>query len=288
MAKACLIFIGFIFVFFQQPKAYGQSDELSLMSIDTIIERIKNDDFHYIYAKFKNQEGEKMSKSDRTALNQGRMARDYYQNQNREVVEVRVRPYQLEDKFADAQIKNITTFSSTVHDTIVMSCDTIENVYDHIILGHGQPFTFPSDSIRGFRWEAVDSFARIHVSDSDLMHSAIAQCGFQEEHMEKIGKAFLEVNTQLTTYYYQELKEYANKGILKPSIMAEIEDDILWRNGFDQVYGTKILRTRLAPIEDPFRVNKRRASVGLGPIEAYCDKHGLDFDIEAEKMIRGL
>lgn len=85
--------------------------------------------------------------------------------------------------------------------------------------------------------------------------------------------------------YLPLLRESAKKGESQGSHLALLEDRILMRNGKKQIYGSQVITNpetgayELHPIEDPANVNKRRAEVGLGPIEAYVRRWGIEFKV---------
>jgi len=76
--------------------------------------------------------------------------------------------------------------------------------------------------------------------------------------------------------YLPMLKRAASEGEAKPDEVAMLEDRVLMREGKKQLYGTQLHagpetngKLVLYPIEDEPNVDKRRASVGLGPIAEY-------------------
>ena len=68
---------------------------------------------------------------------------------------------------------------------------------------------------------------------------------------------------------------------LRPGSLALLEDRILMRTGKKQKYGSQVTCPNgvcdVYPIEDPDNVNKRRASVGLEPIEDYLMRFGIEY-----------
>jgi len=66
--------------------------------------------------------------------------------------------------------------------------------------------------------------------------------------------------------------------------LAFLEDRILMRNNKDQIYGSqanwdnKLGKMKIHPIEDVENVNKRRAALGLEPIEEFVEQNGYIFD----------
>ena len=72
---------------------------------------------------------------------------------------------------------------------------------------------------------------------------------------------------------------------LELSQMALMEDRILMREGKPQKYGSQIqagckTKWELYPLKNPETVNKRRAEVGLQPLEEYVKQYGIEFSIK--------
>ncbi|WP_276373535.1 DUF6624 domain-containing protein [Chryseolinea sp. H1M3-3] len=67
--------------------------------------------------------------------------------------------------------------------------------------------------------------------------------------------------------------------------LALLEDRVALRQGRKQIYGSQVYRNDLtgsfylAPIEDEPNVNKRRAAVGLEPLEIYAKMHNIDYKL---------
>jgi hypothetical protein len=84
--------------------------------------------------------------------------------------------------------------------------------------------------------------------------------------------------------YLPMLKRAASEGEAKPDEVAMLEDRVLMREGKKQMYGTQLRagpetggKLALYPIEDEPNVDKRRASVGLGPIAEYVKQFNVDY-----------
>jgi sucrose-6-phosphate hydrolase SacC (GH32 family) len=80
--------------------------------------------------------------------------------------------------------------------------------------------------------------------------------------------------TQVT--YVPKMREAVKKGKAQPESLALLEDRILTNQGKEQIYGSQVRRNEQTgkneffPIQDERNVNKRRASVGLQPLEDYA------------------
>lgn len=88
--------------------------------------------------------------------------------------------------------------------------------------------------------------------------------------------------------YLPMLQESVKRGESRGSNLALLEDRVLMRQDKKQIYGSQI-RTNpetgeayVYPIEDPANVNERRAAVGLGPIEEYVKRFGIEYKPEGE------
>lgn len=85
--------------------------------------------------------------------------------------------------------------------------------------------------------------------------------------------------------YLPLLKESVKKGESKGSQLALLEDRIEMRNGKPQIYGSQIKtdengKKYVYKIKEPEYVNQRRKEVGLGPIESYVKRWGIEWAIE--------
>ena len=80
--------------------------------------------------------------------------------------------------------------------------------------------------------------------------------------------------TQVT--YAPKMREAVKKGKARPQNLALLEDRILTTQGKEQIYGSQVRRNQQTgkfeffPIKDEVNVNKRRAAVGLQPLEEYA------------------
>ncbi len=88
--------------------------------------------------------------------------------------------------------------------------------------------------------------------------------------------------------YYPLVEKAVDEGQLARGDWAYLVDRMRMNSDEKQVYGSQ-MRLRedkngyeIYQLEDPFNVNKRRAAVGLGPIEEYIEHWGIKF--EPEKM----
>jgi hypothetical protein len=81
--------------------------------------------------------------------------------------------------------------------------------------------------------------------------------------------------------YFPMIEQAAQKGEIRRSDWALLLDRIRMRRGLPQVYGSQIVRDpnngqwMLHPVEDEANVNKRRAEIGMEPLEDYALRFGI-------------
>lgn len=92
--------------------------------------------------------------------------------------------------------------------------------------------------------------------------------------------------TQIT--YLPVMREAVKNGKAKARDLALLEDRVLTNQGKEQIYGSQIHSDSLGrmsfyPIMDEENVNKRRTSVGLGPLEDYARMFGIEYKVPSKK-----
>jgi hypothetical protein len=92
--------------------------------------------------------------------------------------------------------------------------------------------------------------------------------------------------TQVT--YFPIMQEAVRKGKAQPQHLALLEDRILTNQGKEQIYGSQVRandkgKYEFFPIKDEPNVNKRRASVGLDPLEEYAKNFDINYVLPKTK-----
>lgn len=83
--------------------------------------------------------------------------------------------------------------------------------------------------------------------------------------------------------YLPMMRKALKDGKANPADLALLEDRILIRHGKKQIYGSQLEmdtitgKYKLAPIDDEPNVNKRRAEVGLEPLEEYAKNWAIKY-----------
>jgi hypothetical protein len=89
--------------------------------------------------------------------------------------------------------------------------------------------------------------------------------------------------------YLPMMREAVQKGNAQASALALLEDRVALGQGKKQLYGSQIGsdpqtgKPYVLPLEDPDQVDKRRASVGLGPMSEYARYFGITWNVEEYK-----
>ncbi|MDO6435220.1 hypothetical protein Q4E93_31680 [Flavitalea sp. BT771] len=88
--------------------------------------------------------------------------------------------------------------------------------------------------------------------------------------------------TQVT--YLPMMRLAVKDGKAKAEHLALLEDRVLTNQGKPQIYGSQVRTNRAGkneffPIGDEGNVNKRRAAVGLEPLEEYARNFGIDYHL---------
>lgn len=153
---------------------------------------------------------------------------------------------------------------------------------DFILKNKGWDFNSPEWKAWSKAWGETDSVNLIKVTN------IINKYGWPgEDIIGWSGSSTLWVVIQHSTLENQEkflplMREAVKKGKARPAQLALLEDRILVRNGKEQIWGTQAGTDSLGiyklwPIKDELNVNKRRFSVGLGPLQWYAKQIGLSY-----------
>ena len=89
--------------------------------------------------------------------------------------------------------------------------------------------------------------------------------------------------------YLPLMKEAANNGEASWSSLALLIDRVNLREGKEQIYGSQIYRHKdgsyyVKDLKEPEYVNQRRKEVGLGAIEDYVGRWGIEWTIEQKEQ----
>jgi hypothetical protein len=141
----------------------------------------------------------------------------------------------------------------------------------------------------------IDEWIRADSVNMARIEEIIAEHGFPGKSMvgeQGASTVFLVIQhapLEKQEKYFPMLTEAAEKGELRKSDWAYLLDRINMRNGLPQMYGSQVVTDPKTgayvfhTIEDEANVNKRRAEVGLGPLEDYARVMGVEWKLPEEK-----
>jgi len=96
-------------------------------------------------------------------------------------------------------------------------------------------------------------------------------------------------NFETQEKYLPMMREAVKNGNARASSLALLEDRVALKKGEKQIYGSQIHQNfetgeyYVSPLIDPDNVDKRRAEVGLGPIQEYVSIWGMTWNVEEYK-----
>ena len=128
----------------------------------------------------------------------------------------------------------------------------------------------------------VDSLNVIEVSAILETHGWLGQEVVGREGNMALFLVIQHANLETQEKYLPMMREAVKEGKAQGSSLALLEDRVALRQGRKQIYGSQIVRDengvyQIAPIEDEGNVNKRRAEVGLEPLEDYVKPLGMTY-----------
>ena len=116
----------------------------------------------------------------------------------------------------------------------------------------------------------------------EVVINLIEKCGMPK--YDEIGELpFWGIIVALQHSRVKYLKKYYPLLKQEMGVMPIVEDRILMWEGKPQIYGSQISNGKLYDLFEPERVNKRRAEVGLDPLEDYLKRWNIEFNAPQEK-----
>ena len=228
---------------------------------------------------FKDSLGNALSLEDIRKMDQEGFFGDQYVDRDGEVVEIVVRRATEKDKALIKAINEFLTEGVSVT-TIAVDCSQVWEMLEAVY-----------EADQNSRQEGGVPDPAVDERNQQIVVSILEQCCFPTlaEHGSKSVEAvFLVVQHAgkgLREKYFPLVKKSAEEGALQRSAVALMEDRMLMDKGEKQKYGSQVSKENgsaewvLHPIQDPENVNKRRAEVGLGPIEGYLKHFNIDYKV---------
>lgn len=89
--------------------------------------------------------------------------------------------------------------------------------------------------------------------------------------------------------YLPVIRDAVKNGNARAKDLALLEDRVALKHEQPQIYGSQVIWNMkensnvVAPLADPENVDKRRASIGLGPLSEYVSAFGIEWNVEKYK-----
>jgi hypothetical protein len=253
---------------------------LRKLSDEEILEGYRSRNFIAEKTVFKDSLGNAISRDELLKINPDDFFGDYYVSSNNELIEVVIRKATGQDKALIEKMK--IGFEEEEPITIIdIDCSEIKKTLETV---------YEADQ-RNRQGGSVENLEN-DKKNQQIVVSTIENCGFPtvEKHgyksVEAVFLVLQHAGKSLREKYFPQIKKSADQGDLQWSIVALMEDRMLMDRGEKQKYGSQVLKKNgsdtwtLYPIQDPENVNKRRAEIGLQPIEEYLRHFGIEYKID--------
>lgn len=256
-----------------QPAGYRKLSDVEL------IERARARNLVTENTIFRDSLGNVLSREEIGKMNHIGFFGDQYVDSNNVVAEVVLRRATAQDIALARKIEE--AFEEGYPMEIVnVNCSNVRGILEGVY-----------DSDQGTRAKGEHN-PEIDKENQQVVASIIEHCGFPkvEEHGYKsVQAAFVVIqhaDKRIREKYYPMIVESAGRGDIPRSEVALMEDRILMDRGEKQKYGSQVRKEYgsdewiLYPIQDPENVDKRRAEVGLGPLDDYLKHFGIIYNTE--------
>jgi len=203
---------------------------------------------------------------------------DSYVDDSGKVVEVVLRKATLKDKEFEQKLKRAMEYQPPIK-LVDVDCDQEKTILQEVF-----------DSDQGMRADNGTINPDSDRQNLATVISLIEKCGMptlrevDEVQMTAIWAAFQHGDNADRKKYLPLLERSAKNGDLSAAQIALMKDRILKEDGEPQVYGSQVVESGgvwvLYNLEKPETVNKRRAEVGLDPLQDYLRRWNIEFTVE--------
>lgn len=251
---------------------------LRKLSNTELIERSRSRNFISDSAEFKDSLGNPISRDELYNFSPEEFFGDQYVNANDELIEVVLRKANYQDKALIERMKDAFEEGEPIS-IIDIDCSKIQNILESVY-----------ESDQGNRQGGSVQNPKTDAENQQIVVSTLENCGFPtaEKHgyksVEAVFLVIQHAGKTLREKYFPQIKESADQGDLMWSTVALMEDRMLMDRGEKQKFGSQVQKLNgsedwtLYPIQDPENVNKRRAEIGLEPLEEYLLHFGIEYE----------
>ena len=196
-------------------------------AIDRIVNGEKMD---FISADYRNADGLPLTDEESQLLNEGKLARKFYQNKKHEIIEIRCGIMEQADTIQEHILTAIVgrnPLNSIMQPTI--DCHQNTMAYLHNRVFPEAPLPLARDTLEYFRFNDTE--------DLDLLVSIIEQCGFPTtKEKVKVAYELLLYNypISLLGYYYHEFLTAHDRNLLTSDQLKDIEAKLKRKKRFSK------------------------------------------------------
>ena len=207
---------------------------------------------------------------------------DKYVNEKNEIIESIMRKSTQKDFELNAQV-TLALEEEPIIDFIDIDCSYIGELLDSIYILDQE-----------MRQDGNSIDEKVETQCLNTVISIIKKCGMptlqevNQHQLTTIWLVFQHTHHNIRKEYFPLLEESAKNGNIKKSQIALTKDRILMFEGKPQIYGSQIsqgckTKWKLYRLQNPETVNKRRAEVGMKPMEEYLSFWDIEFKVKQKK-----
>jgi uncharacterized protein YqgV (UPF0045/DUF77 family) len=253
-----------------------QPQHLRKLTQHELMEKARNQTFYPDSIVYKDSLGKVVSKDDFFQLDFTTYTTDQYADSHDRVREIVIRRATKEDMELRSKLQAAYEEGPTLT-LLEVDCTKIKEILAEVV---------EKDQANRQNNQVID--VKIDHQNQEQVISIIEKCGFpssQNVGLSGINTIFLVIqhaSMKLREKYFPLIKQSADRGELSWSSVALMEDRMLMDKGQKQKYGSQVTKKgngtwMVHPIDDLVNVNKRRAQVGLGPIDEYLAQWNIEF-----------
>lgn len=282
--KICIYLLGILMIVSCKNEEKGIPSDLRKLTEKEQIEIAeKRLTYNYDNVIFKNEKGETISADSVKSISSDfKFSYDTYLNKKNEPELVIVRETTQKDIELRKKLKEI--YKKEVINPVVpvdINCSDIKNILTKV-LSLDQDMRNDGDIID----------PNIDRENLVTVVSLIEKCGMpnldivEPEQMSAIWLVFQHSDNYHRKKYLPILKKSVDNGDIRKSAIALLEDRILMYDGKPQIYGTQITKNPeteewiIYDLKEPETVDKRRAKVGLNPLNEYLRNWNIEFTVK--------
>lgn len=247
------------------------TNNFDFVSEEETLELIKNNRINFFELTYADEFGNPAPDSLKQLLNQGKVIRHFYKDENGEINQVRLIEANDKNIFYEIRVRDLQQNPFSDINYAQINCDSSKQILKRALVR--------DQNVRNGLLKKIQDIDKVN---RDTIVSILDQCNWPEskEEIESIWYIVQHAGTGKMSYYYSKFKQMVKLELLEDSLMAKMEDRMLMLNGYPQLYGTQFTGEpkTFHEIKDIHNVNERRKKVGLCPIETKAKNSDIYFD----------